>query len=206
GNKHTSQIVRGLRGKAVSVRVVRLPDLPPKGDVSDWLESGGTREKLELLISATPESPPLNDEKQTDESDNPDETTDSQAQALIRQAEGAFLFHDDERRGYATVQVNDHKETVPIRSNGFKHWLVRRVYQSRKKPPSTTALNDALGLIEAQAIFDGPELPINVRVAELNGNICLDLCNPLWEAVEIGPAGWTILSSDEVPVKFRRAR
>ncbi|HYT91311.1 MAG TPA: hypothetical protein VEL76_21545, partial [Gemmataceae bacterium] len=71
---------------------------------------------------------------------------------------------------------------------------------------SATALSDALGLIEAQAIFDGPELPIHVRVGELANNIYLDLCNPQWEVVEITPAGWSVLPSDQVPVKFRRAR
>ena len=31
-----------------------LPDLPPKGDVSDWLANGGTRDRLEELAAGTP--------------------------------------------------------------------------------------------------------------------------------------------------------
>src|SRR5262249_2389808 len=34
----------------------------------------------------------------------------------------------------------------------------------------------------------------------------LDLCNPQWEVVEVTPNSWSILPSDKVPVKFRRAR
>ena len=34
-----------LQGIAASVRIVELPGLPAKGDVSDWMAAGGTREK-----------------------------------------------------------------------------------------------------------------------------------------------------------------
>jgi hypothetical protein len=36
------------------VRIVELPGLPPKGDVSDWLAAGGTKEELTRLAEATP--------------------------------------------------------------------------------------------------------------------------------------------------------
>src|SRR5207249_4831007 len=38
----------------VEVKIVELPGLPPKGDVSDWIAAGGTREQLEALIEAEP--------------------------------------------------------------------------------------------------------------------------------------------------------
>ena len=34
------QVARSLHGVAVEVRIVDLPDLPEKGDVSDWLDAG----------------------------------------------------------------------------------------------------------------------------------------------------------------------
>ncbi len=51
GEKHAAQVVASLRGVAASVAVLRLPDLPPKGDVSDWLDADGTKEELEQLVS-----------------------------------------------------------------------------------------------------------------------------------------------------------
>ncbi|MGQ9622318.1 MAG: DUF927 domain-containing protein [Candidatus Caldatribacteriaceae bacterium] len=40
------------------VKIVELPDLPPKGDVSDWLDADGTKEKLlELVEAAAPWEP-----------------------------------------------------------------------------------------------------------------------------------------------------
>jgi hypothetical protein len=58
GRNHALQVARSLHGVAASVRVVPLPDLPPKGDVSDWLAAGGTAEQLQALVDATPEWAP----------------------------------------------------------------------------------------------------------------------------------------------------
>ena len=54
GRKHTQDVARSLAGHASQIKVVDLPGLPPKGDVSDWLDAGGTAEALEALIDAAP--------------------------------------------------------------------------------------------------------------------------------------------------------
>ena len=54
GRNHAAQVVQSLHGIAASVRVVELPDLPPKGDVSDWINAGGTKEDLKQLANASP--------------------------------------------------------------------------------------------------------------------------------------------------------
>lgn len=43
-----------VKAGARSVRIVHLPKLPEKGDVSDWIAAGGTREEIEQIIRATP--------------------------------------------------------------------------------------------------------------------------------------------------------
>ena len=58
GRKHAQQVAESLQGIAESVRIVELPGLPVKGDVSDWLAAGGTREKLIELAEASPEWTP----------------------------------------------------------------------------------------------------------------------------------------------------
>lgn len=52
GEEHAAIVAAALQGVAASVRVLRLPNLPPKGDVSDWLDSGGTAAALEALVAA----------------------------------------------------------------------------------------------------------------------------------------------------------
>jgi len=54
GRDHAETVAKTLKGHAKQIRVVRLPGLPPKGDVTDWVESGGTVEELlKLADSAT---------------------------------------------------------------------------------------------------------------------------------------------------------
>ena len=54
GQDHAADVARRLEGIVASVRVLQLPDLPPKGDVSDWLARGGTAEELEDLVRLPP--------------------------------------------------------------------------------------------------------------------------------------------------------
>jgi hypothetical protein len=54
GRKHAQQVAESLYGKVVSLKVLDLPGLPAKGDVSDWLATGGTWQQLEALVSSTP--------------------------------------------------------------------------------------------------------------------------------------------------------
>ena len=59
GRRHADSVARMLGGTAASVRVVELSELPAKGDVSDWLERGGTAEALlDIVEKAPPYSKP----------------------------------------------------------------------------------------------------------------------------------------------------
>lgn len=49
GMDHARQVANSLFGIAASVKIVELPGLPEKGDVSDWLTAGGTSEQLAAL-------------------------------------------------------------------------------------------------------------------------------------------------------------
>jgi hypothetical protein len=64
-------------------------------------------------------------------------------------------------------------------------------------------MRSILDLLEARAQFDGPERAIHIRVAQHEGRIYLDLADYRWQAVEIGPDGWRIITHP--PVRFRRA-
>jgi hypothetical protein len=117
---------------------------------------------------------------------------------------GAQLFHTPEGDGYATIEVESHKETWPLKVKGFRRWLARLFYEQEDKAPGAQAVQDALGVLEGKALYDGPELPVYTRLAEVNGAIYLDLGDPAWQAVEITPSGWQVVATP--PVKFRRAK
>lgn len=62
GHKHADKIANALNGKAKWVRIVNLPDLPEKGDISDWLNNGGTKAELIEIAKSTPKWEPSLDE------------------------------------------------------------------------------------------------------------------------------------------------
>lgn len=56
GRKHRDLVGRSLKGVAKAVRVLDLaldwPDMPAKADVSDWIERGGTAERLHAIVES----------------------------------------------------------------------------------------------------------------------------------------------------------
>ena len=54
GKAHGDTVARHLHDVAASVRVVELPNLPHKGDVSDWIAQGNTKKQLLKITSETP--------------------------------------------------------------------------------------------------------------------------------------------------------
>jgi hypothetical protein len=66
-----------------------------------------------------------------------------------------------------------------------------------------SAFKDAVETLEALA-FEGPDLPVSVRLAEHEGAIYLDLANEEWQVVAITPEGWRIVQ--DPPVRFCRTK
>ena len=54
GRRHIEKVAKSLKDVAMSVKVLELPGLPEKGDVSDWIEAGGTKGELEKMIEECP--------------------------------------------------------------------------------------------------------------------------------------------------------
>jgi hypothetical protein len=141
--------------------------------------------------------------KPSDDNKDGESKKESQADALIRIATTeAFLFHDKAKDGYASITINGHKETWPLGSRFFRQWLVRRYYEQTDKSPNNEAIRQALNVIEAKALFDGPEIKLNLRVAEHEGALWYDLADGAWRAVRITPSGWEVV--DNPPILFRR--
>lgn len=53
GEQHAQTVAYSLLPVAMTVKIVRLPDLPQKGDVSDWFDHGHTEAELADLVEAT---------------------------------------------------------------------------------------------------------------------------------------------------------
>jgi hypothetical protein len=54
GRNHAQNVASSLWRNAEVINIIELPNLPPKGDVSDWLEAGGSLEALLRLVDSSP--------------------------------------------------------------------------------------------------------------------------------------------------------
>ena len=65
GERWVREIADVCFPSAQGIRVLRLPDLPQKADVSDWLQAGGTREELLRMGREAPPYTPKSRERKT---------------------------------------------------------------------------------------------------------------------------------------------
>ena len=120
GRNHADIVGASLQGIAASVRVLELPDLPPKGDILDWIKAGGTREKLdELLRQAKPWAP---------------RTEETKAEEL-RQEEPQINGHDEYKSSPLTVAPwwRD-PQAIPRRQFLYDRHYIRKP-SVRRSPP-----------------------------------------------------------------------
>jgi hypothetical protein len=137
---------------AAEVRIVELPDLPSGGDVSDFFERGGTRERLIELVNATEKLTELKVQFRKDQGGSSSQQGRAGAGAAVsgaakkNQADllvdlalaGAELFHDDDV-AFATIAAGNHHETWAVKSNRFRLHILRLFYEAQRKVPDAKA-------------------------------------------------------------------
>lgn len=62
GRKHAEVVAIACAAVGITPYIVTLPNLPEKGDVTDWVEAGGTRDALLKLVHDSPEWKPVGKE------------------------------------------------------------------------------------------------------------------------------------------------
>jgi hypothetical protein len=133
----------------------------------------------------------------------------SQAALLVEIANEVECFRTPDGEPFSSFHVDQHKETWPLRSQGFKNWLAHRFYRTQQKPPSSKAVDEALSVLEGKALYEGRERQVAIRVAggsDLDDAFFLDLGGDDWAVVEIAPFRWAIRSTPPVSVRLRRSR
>ena len=156
----------------------------------------------EALKNATPIDITQPDDDDEDEGTGSDDKKKTTTDLLLELTKDINLFHDPDDRCYATIEIRDHSETYPIRSAGFRKWLIHQYYIKHRASPHNEALQSALKTLEAIATFEGPEIKTYIRVAGYDDRIYIDLANDNWEAIEVTSTGWKAISNP--PVKFLR--
>jgi hypothetical protein len=172
--------------------------------IADAIENAQEiREPLDVSVEKVAADPATPDEANTEGGGGIGGCGPKQADMLIALAQAAELFRAPDGTGFADISIDGHRETWPLRSNGFKQWLRRLYFEATRGAPNSEAFQSAFNVIEARAHFDAPEHIVHVRVGGLDDRLYLDLGDQNWRAVEIDPTGWRVI--DNPPVRFRRS-
>ena len=196
-----------LAEKGIKVRVAQ----PPQGfgdfnDLIDPSKEGGGPGGLviaKMIIEAAPGWRPKRDKG----ANPPAPKQASQASFLVDLAASRCnLFCDPTGEAYASFvaehATGEHRETHRLRSKSFNLWLRLLYYAEKSGAPSSEAMASAVKTLMAKAHFDGDRRDVYLRTAPLDGKIYLDMCDPLWRAIEMDADGFRVL--DDPPVHFRR--
>lgn len=214
GEGYCTTVAKALYEVAASVRVLRLPDLPEKGDVLDWIETPGNNQTrfLELTGTAAPwELQPPSKEvvearttrkrsrsRDRDPSASPDEAPGGRgAERLIPLLDDFPLYQDDSGIGY--LLHNDRLYPLDTKSRELVEEL-SYLYWERTNGKTLTkdAASAAITFYSAKARRDGEALELFNRVGEKDGRFYYDLMNN--RVVELLPGSWRIIPA---PVMFR---
>lgn len=210
GRDHAGQVAGNLHATAKSIKILELPGLPSKGDVSDWLAmpGNGADALLTLVDACDLWTPPANND-----SDNPPgkpkkkkkQRGPTVADSLMTLIPAENLFHDAAGNGYSDIYRKDHRETWPLDSKGFRDFLAYNGFKAFGKIPSSSAIKDALAGLDGRARFEGPERHVFVRLGGYSDRIYLDLCRDDWTVIEISPDGWRKIQDPE-NIRFWRPK
>jgi len=101
----------------------------------------------------------------------------------IAEEQCSDIFVDQFGTPYAAVKIDEHKETLPLKSSRFKSWLCRTYYTSEDKILHAESMTNVLNILKAKAEFEGVTRTLNLRVTSVQEElftIYYDLTNKDW--------------------------
>lgn len=129
----------------------------------------------------------------------------SQASLLLESIlnrEDVVLFHDEQKDGYISLEIEGHQEIWSCKSTTIKKWIACEVYRVQKKVPGAEVVKSILSVLEGRARFEGKEIELQNRTAWKNNELFYDLTNEEWQAIRINKDGWELI--DKPPILFKR--
>lgn len=110
------------------------------------------------------------------------------------------LFHDSKQRPFARTGDG---QVLQVDGADFRRFLQREYRHDSGKAANAIAVRSAVEELAAEAIFDGEELPVHVRIGSGEGDVVIDIGDSTTKPVVIEPNRWEICRSR---VAFERKR
>lgn len=170
GEKHVAEVAELLFPIAKSIRIVRLPNLPDKGDLSDWLDAGGDADQLRALIKNTE---PIKKTKPKIVVNGKDpEDVDAELLKCLA-ADGRFYARGDKvvclaktPDGSPRIDVQNH-EKMCFRIPKVVKLVNRKEAKDEDKPPIDTVIRPSKHLTGAALVGGAEMFPPLYKVVDI---------------------------------------
>jgi hypothetical protein len=117
-----------------------------------------------------------------------------------RITESVELFLDHNGDSWARFECDGHYETHPLKVRQFKRYLINQHNCGEK------ALTGVLDVLDARAAASGKVCEVFLRTAWHEGTFYIDRGGPDWDAIRVNADGWSLIPSNECPVRFYRSQ
>lgn len=109
------------------------------------------------------------------------------------------LFHDQHKESYIRLINQDYK-ILKIRSKAFKKWISHYIWLKFKKLLPTDKLSSIIQVLEGNAMYDGKEYSLSVRVTRKEDEIWYQLSESRF--IKINSLGWEVIKNP--PILFKK--
>lgn len=125
--------------------------------------------------------------------------------AVLKENDGVTeLWHTSEGSCHISIRYDEKRfEHRSLKSKETKQWLGGLYYAKTNNVANPSSIMAAITVLEGYAM-NGPMYSTNIRVAEGDNAIYIDLGDDTWEAIRVTKEGWDIIKNP--PVKFQRHR
>jgi len=121
---------------------------------------------------------------------------------LISGIPGVVFFHDEAEMPFARIPKAKGFVNLPIRSGEFGSYVKQQIFRDLRKTISKDHLEQVLEQFSAEALYEGDQHRLAVRVARKGDDFWYDLADG--RAVRISKQGWEV--TNDPPILFRRFR
>lgn len=123
-----------------------------------------------------------------------EEAKKSHADITIEQALGYedIFFHNSVEETFVAVDKGNVYEVHRLEDKKYQMLLRKRFYDELGKAISKDNINQAIGVLEAKALYEGAELEVYKRCAEVDGVTYYDLCDKESTIIRIDENGWRV--------------
>ena len=170
------------------------------------MSKNNTKDQPSSVQEVSNKSPDKLKIKTTDDNDKCD-IEDKQKQDVILigiATKQCKFFHDSHGEAFAKISLNNHMEIWNLTSMGFRDWISQQLWSQHREGLSNASFDSALTTLRGIATFDSPTEEVYLRVAQMNNELYIDLCNEDWQVIKVDSSEWSIINKS--PVSFIRSK